>query len=327
MLALWQPLHQSDVKSDTWVTTQWADAGWPGWAPRDAITDPRTGRKREIESATTPLWPFRNAQGWYDSNGVKRTEDFGYTYPETAGMSSPPTTQQLRKLVATINDIYPSPSSMISRSLRRQESAGAELLPKAALLRRIGDEKVTANHAEAVTLVQQLPEQQTLLKRSLEPKKPLLRTLAPDNTYLEWLVNIKAEKHALGGNYSVNVFLGPVEEDEIVLWPLSPHYVGAFSPFGQDPDTECPKCKEDQAERMQITGQIPLTLALTERYLAEMLRDLRAETVVPYLQKNLHWRVVSVSIAWVHFEFVGVADTDVQCRTVLSLTTAASSPV
>lgn len=261
------------------------------------MTDPKTGRKREIESAKTPLWPFRNAQGWYDSNNVKRTEDFGYTYPETAGLSSPPSAQQLRRLVSTINDIYPSPPIIVSRSLRRQESAGEELLPKAALLRRIADEKVTASHAKAMTLVQQLPEQQTLLKRSLEPEKPLLRNLAPDNAYLEWLVNIKAEKHALGGNYSVNVFLGPVQEDQIVLWPLSPHYVGTFSPFGQDADTQCPKCKEDQAERVQITGQIPLTLALMERYLAEILPDIRPETVVPYLQKNLHWRVVLVSIA------------------------------
>lgn len=46
---------------------------------------------------------------------------------------------------------------------------------------------------------------------------------------------------------------------------------------------------------MEVTGQIPLTLALTERYLAQMIPDLRAETVVPYMTKNLHWRVEAVS--------------------------------
>jgi tyrosinase len=135
-----------------------------------------------------------------------------------------------------------------------------------------------------------MPDNEALLETSLQRSKPFLRDLAPKNTYLEWLVNVKALKHAINGALTVHVFLGPIEEDDVLLWPASPNHVGTFATFGQGPDTRCGLCKEDQAERMQVTGQIPLTLALVERYLPGILPDIRVGTVVPYLTRELHWR-------------------------------------
>lgn len=64
-----------------------------------------------------------------------------------------------------------------------------------------------------------------------------LKKLVPSNKYLEWLVNIKAQKYVLGGDFTVHVFLGPVEEDSPILYPASPNHVGTFSTFGQKEGT------------------------------------------------------------------------------------------
>jgi tyrosinase len=43
----------------------------------------------------------------------------------------------------------------------------------------------------------------------------------------------------------------------------------------------------------EVTGQIPLTIALAERYFAGELDSLQEEDVIKYLQTNLHWEVVN----------------------------------
>ena len=159
----------------------------------------------------------------------------------------------------------------------------------------MADSKATANAAKTVQLGSETPKAQSLLQTSLEPSKPMLKDLAPKNKYLEWLINLKAEKHTLNGDFTVHAFLGPVPEDQVSLWPLSAYHVGTFAPLGQAHDTGCIKCRKGQRDHLQVTGQIPLTIALIERYLAQLIPDLSVDTVVPYLTENLHWRVESVS--------------------------------
>jgi tyrosinase len=200
------------------------------------------------------------------------------------------------KLYNTVQSYYTNLPRLIRQSKANDPTAGDFLLPQATILRQIADTKVTANHVEALQLVSALPKQEILLEKSLAPGKPFLKALAPENEYLEWLVNIKAERHAMGGNFSVHIFLDAVQENDVALWPLSPHYVGSFVPFGQASETICESCKDQQEAHLEITSQIPLTIALVERYLAGLVENLREEIVVPYLTKNLHWRVESVSI-------------------------------
>jgi tyrosinase len=120
-----------------------------------------------------------------------------------------------------------------------------------------------------------------------------LANFAKGNTYLEWLVNIKAVKHALEGQYLVHVFLGRVPAEEpTVLYSVSPYHVGTFNPLGASEDTACGKCQQDQAAGTEITGQIPLTIALAERYFAGALDSLEEGDVITYLKKHLHWEVV-----------------------------------
>ena len=120
-----------------------------------------------------------------------------------------------------------------------------------------------------------------------------VKDLVIDNKYLEWLVDIKAEKHAHNGDVVVHVFLADPRDENPALYILNHNHVAAFSTLGQNRETGCEKCKVDQAEKIEVTGQIPLTLALVERYQAGLIDGLNPEVVEPYLAKNLHWRVVT----------------------------------
>lgn len=263
------------------------------------------------EDRNTPLWPFRitlERNGWWTAELAKRTEVFGYAYRETDGWqygaSGGALSDARAKLIRTINKNYTNLADFVSLSKRNVKTAGAVLLPQSALLRKLDETRASANITEMRRIDAELPEPQVLLQQSLAPEKPVLRDLAPTNKYLEWIVDIKAEKHAFDGDAQVHIFLGPVEEENFSLWPFSPNHVGTFVPLGQGDQTACAKCQQDQADHAQVTGQIPLTLALAERYLAEMIPDLTEETVIPYLKTNLHWRVALVSEPLLRFIFV-----------------------
>ena len=120
--------------------------------------------------------------------------------------------------------------------------------------------------------------------------------MAHDGKYLEWITNLKVQKHALDGTFFVHVFLGDFNRENPLAWRSDPNLVGTFSVLGELVGTGCKKCKKDREDQLQITGQVPLTLALAERYLAGQIDNLTPEKVVPYLQENLHWRVAAVSI-------------------------------
>ena len=249
----------------------------------------------ELEKIDTKLYPFRSSvttDSWYISSGVKRTEPFGYSYPEIAAFTYPPTEDSRRDLRKRLNKIYPPPAELIRLSRLNTKTAGQELLPRAHILKQIAKEEIPATAEKFESLIQALPSREDLLKTSLQPSKPIIKDLAPDNKYLEWLTNIRAEKHTLDGAYTVHVFLGPAQEQNTALWPSAPTHVGTFAPLGQPSNTGCGKCQADQRDHTQVTGQIPLTIALIERYLAGIIDDLSEQSVVPYLTENLHWRVV-----------------------------------
>ncbi|KAL9100136.1 MAG: hypothetical protein Q9163_004452 [Psora crenata] len=283
LFAIWQALHQNDSKSETYVLTRPTHRG--NFA-LDADQD---------EDIDTRLYPFRpntEHDSWYTSNGVKRTQPFGYSYPETAKLPYPVTENARSDLRKDLNRIYPPPAELIRQSKLHVRTAGQDVLSRAHVLSQMKAKEIPATAEKFESLVQALPKQEELLQISLEPSKPVLRDLAPGNKYLEWLTNIKAEKHTLDGAYTVHVFLGPPQEESTSLWPSAPTHVGTFAPLGQSSDTECGKCQDDQRDHTQVTGQIPLTIALIERYLAGIIDDLSEESVVPYLTENLHWRVV-----------------------------------
>ncbi|KAF2740941.1 Di-copper centre-containing protein [Polyplosphaeria fusca] len=291
LFAIWQALNAKlDKDSDAWVQDK--AAGESNW----------TTLKGGMQGRDSPLYPFKpenEENSWYNSRNedgttsVRRTTTFGYTYPETKDISSYPAEGVKREtLLKDIDKLYNPPSTAIQQSIAGDPKAGEQFLSKAAMLQEFKTNAIVATHEQMKEVVLQLPEPPQLLEQFSGPGKRYLRDLAPGNSYLEWLVNAKALKHSHGGQYEVHFFLGPVQEDNISLWPLSPNYVASFVPFGQDSDTPCEKCQQDQADELEVTSQIPLTGALMERYLVHMVETLEERHVVPFLTENLHWRVV-----------------------------------
>ena len=266
------------------------------------------------ETISSPLYPFRDTETtWWTSDQVRNPKSFGYTYPELDGVSYPTTPADKAEVLKRIKKLYSPLPMLIQQSKAGVEQAGEILLSQSRVLQQLREDDtpapVPATAAAVKELADELPPAKTLLQQSIGQDKPYLKDLAPHNKYLEWIVNIKSEKHTLGGAYTVHVFLGPPpEEGSVDMWPLHAYHVGTFSPLGQGEETACSKCQDDQADHTEVTGQIPLTIALVERYLGRTISDITEATAVPYLRDHLHWRVVKVSYTPLSYLRVRVAD-------------------
>lgn len=103
-----------------------------------------------------------------------------------------------------------------------------------------------------------------------------------------YFCNARAEKYAAGGSFNVHFFLGDFNSDPLLRGHDS-NLVGTFSVFANDPETTgCVKCQGDAQDGLIVTASIPLTGALLDRI--PDLQTLDPDVVIPYLQKNLHWR-------------------------------------
>lgn len=62
--------------------------------------------------------------------------------------------------------------------------------------------------------------------------------------------------------------------------------------IGRDRETGCINCHKQEANRIQVTGQVPITNALRE---APGVDVTDRESVLTYLKEKLNWAVTSVS--------------------------------
>ncbi|KAJ4313585.1 hypothetical protein N0V84_009342 [Fusarium piperis] len=286
LLAVWQSLREDLDKEDAWVTDQEGGGNW-------AV--PEGG----IEGNETPLLPFYKTADkavpitdkFWKSSQVQDTANFGYAYPETMHWEHTDPALYRASIKDKLRFLYPSGSLANIVVARREgsERPDAELMKRATKLVQVKEAEAPNTALTALSLSHKADP---TVAKELETILPKFK-VPEGQTYLEWLVNIKAVKHALGGQYGVHIFLGPVPgEERTTLYIVSPYHVGTFSPFGQEEETSCRKCKKDQTAGLEITGQIPLTIALAERYFAGQLPSLEEDDVKAYLTKHLHWEVV-----------------------------------
>ena len=343
-----------------------------------------TTRAGSSETESTDLTPFyEDSDSFWDSDGVKATETFGYAYPETQPWNFETAQDYQASVNAAINRLYRgsslatimrdsapgnlSPAAQMKKQPQVQAQSPPVQQAQAASVEASATEQQTGQQPEFTSTqdkefpsvdafstrkskvmvssanahqgpADQKPMEEAATERMLPPhSNPTSATphgsnpheskkqesnphnsrldhyrypsdavltlpardinhLAPDGKYLEWITNLRALKHGLGGSFSVHIFLGDFQRDNPSSWPFDPNHVGSFTVLGDSADTGCGKCQQDHHSNLQITGQIPLTIALAERYLAHHLNDLTPNSVVPYLQKNLHWRVTLVSL-------------------------------
>lgn len=230
----------------------------PQRAKNDTVTTPK-GTLEDIATHLTPFW--KSSDAFWTSEGVRKTELLSYAYPETQRWNFKTPDEYCKNVRATVKELY-GPSSL---SWILEQSTPGNLSSRAKLI-------VPSNAQHDIT------------------------DLVTNGKYLEWIVNLKVEKHCLDGPFNVPVFLGDFERDDPSKWDSTANIVGSFSVLGDPADTGCGKCQSDRENHSVITGQVPLTLALAERYLGGELTNLESENVIEYLKKHLHWRVIFVRI-------------------------------
>ncbi|TVY38862.1 Tyrosinase [Lachnellula subtilissima] len=98
----------------------------------------------------------------------------------------------------------------------------------------------------------------------------------------EWIVNLKADKHALNGSFFVHIFLGDFGSDP-TGWSFEPNLVGTWAVLD--------KFNTANAPNKPVSGTIPLTGVLSKLVLANELQSLDPDVVQPYLTANLKYRV------------------------------------
>ncbi|KAJ9648776.1 hypothetical protein H2199_000689 [Coniosporium tulheliwenetii] len=211
-----------------------------------------------VLDASSPLTPFHSdsSGGFWTSETSRSTLTFGYTYPELGTGND---TAALRRV---INELY-GPSTAMSPQKRDSLSKRH---------RADGCEELTADGGSG-----SCPSQYGHRKNPSYQPAPVTR---------EYLVNIKAQRFGLGSS-TVYVFVGNPGADSASWWSDNT-LAGTYAMFAM-PNPTCQDCM-----RMQAAGTVPLNTVLEAKVAAGELGGLEESIVVPYLQKNLQWRITKV---------------------------------
>ncbi|KAL8419864.1 hypothetical protein RB594_002862 [Gaeumannomyces avenae] len=280
LFAMWQTIHP-----ESWITPQPA---------RMASYTTLAGQMVDSNTALTPFYATDDGLFW-DSNMVRDPTIFNYNYADTVGQifkllpgSQPPGASAQGRVKAAINKLYgdSSPARLRFSAPRTRREAAR---PRAAT--------VPAPKGNAWW-------------DSDSPDPAPGTVLRGGKAYRDWVINVRAEKQALGGTYFIHVFGGdpPADAD---LWVSAQNLVGTLSVFAS------PVMDGGRKTSNLVSGTIPLTSFLTSRVVAGELSSLEIAAVEPYLRDKMRYRVILASgaavdplaVAGLH---MGVASSEVQ---------------
>ncbi|GKT42782.1 tyrosinase [Colletotrichum spaethianum] len=118
-----------------------------------------------------------------------------------------------------------------------------------------------------------------------------------------WNVTFRVDKFSLDGSFMIYFFLGDFSPD-IENWIVDPHLAGSSGIFASSraaiDSRACANCAKQQAYGIKYMDTVALTPALLtywdnqEEHYGCRIGDLSADYVLPFLVRNLHWRVVNV---------------------------------
>jgi len=103
-----------------------------------------------------------------------------------------------------------------------------------------------------------------------------------------WTARIRFNQHELGGSFSVLLFLVDVPNDPEEYY-TSPNYVGSFHAFVNNASENCANCRNQAGH--PIEGYVQINDAIVKHAHED---SLDSAVVVPFLTKNLHWRVLKL---------------------------------
>ncbi|KAI1416072.1 Di-copper centre-containing protein [Hypoxylon sp. FL1857] len=230
--------------------------------PQAAVYSSHTTSPGESEDSQTALTPFfSNETHFWTSDMVRDHEVFGYTYAEVANKTR-------EEVVASINRLYGnfSPISMLTRPGRSHQHLKGH---------------------ESHLVLRGASRASGLSWNSKTSAHPPVDAVFSDDKYREWIANIRVSKHAMGGSFSIHLFLGEVPYDPL-SWPVASNLVGTLGIFAH---RGVHGWKSDR----KVAGTIPITSALMQMVALGKVPSLHAEDVEPYLKSNLELRVSLVN--------------------------------
>ncbi|KAI0842135.1 Di-copper centre-containing protein [Hypoxylon sp. FL0890] len=230
--------------------------------PQPAVYSSHTTSPGEYEDSQTALTPFfSNETHFWTSDTVRDHEVFGYTYAEVANRSR-------AEVVASINRLYGnfSPVSMLTRPSKSQQHdkrhEGHPALPGTGGVNGLSWNSKTS-------------------------ARPSVDAVFSGDKYREWIANIRVNKHAMRGSFSIHLFLEEVPSDPL-SWAVASSLVGTLGIFAH---RGVHGWKSDR----KVAGTIPMTSALMHMVASGKVPSLHAEDVEPYLKSNLELRVSLVN--------------------------------
>ncbi|KAI0770097.1 photo-regulated tyrosinase [Fomes fomentarius] len=233
----------------------------------------------------TPLTPFWNTQDTFwtsaNSTGAVPTQ-LGYSYPEFNGLDLGNQEAVRTRIARIVNQLYGgrsrqsmlSPVVNLAAAPQQPVAAESAVTPSAALA-------TSEAHAKAVS------------KGDDDDEPDVSVTIADEGSgssggIWDWTARIHVKKYAVGSSFSVLLFLGEVPENP-ADWRTSPHYAGAHHAFVNSAPQRCANCRRQQ--ELVIEGFVHLNEAIAAH---SGLGTFDPDAVQPYLQENLHWRVLKV---------------------------------
>ncbi|KAF9560844.1 tyrosinase [Agrocybe pediades] len=249
--------------------------------------------------ATTPLTPFWNAKNsFWISSTTQDTTKLGYTYPEFNGLDMGNTDAVKTAIGNIVNRLY---GSAVFGTFATASAPESETATSSSVSAGI------AAFAAPVQFAASLPHVESAEKKAADEKpltpptfhwkhesdsseghsnNPGHGILPPNQGMHDWAARIHFKKYELGTSFSVLIFLGAVPENTDD-WLVSPNFVGAHHAFVNSNAGACENCRNQS--NVVGEGFVHLNRAIVR---LSGLQSLDPDAVVPYLTKELNWRVL-----------------------------------
>ncbi|KAI0032575.1 photo-regulated tyrosinase [Vararia minispora EC-137] len=266
MLSLWSALNPG-----VWTSNGPAEGG-TYTIPPDASIGPTT--------QLTPFWESQSA--YWLSSQTTATSKLGYTYPEFNGLNMADPGAVKSAIARIVNSLY-------GGSIFGVRSA-PPLAQQAALTAEAVDEKPfnPFHPGPVIPPSTHNPHPPASHNPGSSTGLPPIPVNDWGSSLYDWAVRIHVKKYALGGSFSVLIFLGTVPSNPRE-WRKSPSFVGAHHVFVNSSASQCANCREQEAAGMVSEGFVHLDTAIAR---LSRLGSFDPPVVEPYLKRELSWRVI-----------------------------------
>ena len=110
------------------------------------------------------------------------------------------------------------------------------------------------------------------------------------------LLQLNLYRLALNGSFTIYYFIGKFDSQNVDDYALQPTMAGLNHVFTSSKEA-CDNCGNQAEQGHLISGTNPITPMLLDYVKIGELPDISPVNVVPFLVKNLKWRIVPVSFA------------------------------